>query len=205
MMSASIEEKHSGDTEIMPLIKATKKALARKYIAFLNADFVNNVRTLNFPIPKRLDGKPSSRFSSDSTSSSADMESPEKNIEKKGIKISYSSKVVNRINEFLLQFEDRCFIGHIISECQIRTLRSLNRGILGKVIENFNIFKHQRSLPIAINILMFNSSKMRIPKEIFKDLISELFPDAFECNLGSSIQSLKKSKTYEFLKTIIRS
>ena len=55
---------------------------------------------------------------------------------------------------------------------------------------------------IAINILMFNSSKIRIPKDSFKDLISSLFSKG---DRELTIHSIKKSKTYALIKQVIRS
>ncbi len=203
-MSVTTQDARSEQDQVLPLIMALKKALSRKYMNSLNADFINDVRTLNFTVPKRMDGKPSSRLSSHSTSGSVDLEQPSEAQVKRETRIGYSSKKVNEITEYLLQFEERCFVGRIINETQLRSLRSLNRGILGRILENAKLFKHQSSLPIAINILMFNSSKMKIPKDTFKDLISELYPAYFGSTGTTSIQCIKKSPTYELLKSVIK-
>ncbi len=206
-MSESIEGGESAEqeiVEIMSKIKALKKTLSRKYMANMNSEFVKDVRTLNFTVPKRLDGKPSSRVSSHSTTGSADLESTENARGKTETVSTHVTKLVNQTTEYLLKFEERCFIGRVISDSQVRCLRSLNRGILVKVVEKSKLFKHQRSLPIAITILMFNSSKMRIPRETFRDLLEELFPRALGSSKSNPIPLIKQSKTYELLKSIIR-
>ena len=50
---------------------------------------------------------------------------------------------------------------------------------------------------------MFNSSKMRIPKDSFKDLVSELYQRTD--GKMFTIQALKKSKTYALIKDVIKS
>ncbi len=204
-MSDSIETEESTEKKVLSQIKALKKALSRKYMANLNSDFVKDVRTLNFTVPNRLDGKPSSRVSSHSTTGSADLESTENARGKKETVNMHITKLVNQTTEYLLKFEERCFIGRVISDSQLHCLRSLNKGILVKIIQKFKLFKQQRSLPIAITILMFNSSKMRIPKEIFRELLEELFPRALGCSKQNPIPLIKQSKIYELLKSIIRS
>ena len=203
-MSESIQEAPSEPQDVRPLIMALKKALSRKHMNTINARFIEDVRTLNFSVPKRLDGKQSSRVSSHSTTGSVDLEMTGNTVEKKENRVPSSSRRINHVTEYLLQFEERCFVDRLINEAQLRSLRSLNRGILGKVLENGKLFQHQGSLPIAINILMFNCSKMKIPKETFKELVSELFPPVFGSPQTASIQCIKKSSTYELLKSVIR-
>ena len=184
-------------------IAAHKKYLAKRFMSSLNEEFVNEVRTFKFQMPPKLDGKFSCHDSTHSTTDSLDYESNQKSPDQSRAAVVDGSKRVHKITEVLLQFEERCFIDNVIGEEQLRALRSLNRGVLGKVLEHYDKFKHQRSLPIAINILMFNSSKMKIPKDSFKDLISDLFPRADAKEF--TIHSVKQSKTYSVLKNIIKS
>ena len=197
------EENVSVIQETLQLISAAKKSLTRKYFTGLNAKFIEDIRTLNFAYPKRIDGKPSSRLSSMSTVGSEDFGSQDQ-VKSKKDKFQFSATKVNQITEYLLQFEERCFVDKIIGETQLRSLRSLNRSFLGKVLENTKLFRHQETLLIAINILMFNSSKVKITKGTFRELIFELSPKTFDCNIESCIQTIKNSKTYESLKSIIK-
>ena len=185
------------------LIRSLKKALARKYMTCLNAEFVSDFRTMRFTVPPSHGAKQRSRNSSHSTADSADLESDKRAPRELKSEVKCSSQRVHKMTELLLQFEERCFIDGILDERQVRTFRSLNRGILGTVLENYKQFRHQQTLPIGINILMFNSSKLRIPKDSFKKLKAELFPK-FCANQVSTIQAIKESKTYSLLKRIIR-
>ena len=180
-----------------------KKAIAKRFVSSMNEEFVNEVKGFKFQVPPRIEGKMSCHVSSHSTTDSLDHENSQKSQDQSHEAVYDGSKRVNKITEVLLQFEERCFVDRIVGEEQLRALRSLNRGVLGKVLEHFGQFKHQRSLPIAINILMFNSSKMKIPKDNFKDMISELFPRADSKEF--TIHSVKQSKTYSVLKSIIKS
>ena len=176
-----------------------KLALAKRFVTAMNEEFWHDLLTQNFQKPIKLDGK-ACHVSTRSTAGSSDLDaSPRVQCSREAA----GSKRVNQITEVLLQFEERCLIVGVLSEEQLRALRSLNRGVLGKVIENFNLFKHQRSLPIAINILMFNSSKTKVPKDRFKDLIAELLPQS-DCR-EFTIHAAKQSKTYSVIKQLIKS
>ena len=193
------------ENRIQAEITSHKKYLAKRFVSSMNEEFVNEVRAFKFQVPPRLERKISCRVSTHSTTDSLDQESTPKSQDQSQAAVHDGSKRVNKITEVLLQFEERCTIDGIVGEEQLRALRSMNRGVLGKVLEHFGQFKHQRSLPIAINILMFNSSKMRIPKDTFKELTEELFPKAFGCNIEPSVQFIKKSGTYILLKSVIKS
>ena len=180
-----------------------KRMIAKIFVSTMNEEFLNDIRAFKFQVPPKIEEKFSSRVSSHSTTDSLDQESSQRSLDQKQEEVYDCSKRVNKITETLLQFEERCFIDQILGEEQLRTLRSMNRGVLGKVLEQFSKLKHQRSLPIAINILMFNSSKMKIPKDSFKDVVSKLFPRADSKEF--TIHSAKQSKTYSVLKSIIKS
>ena len=202
-MSLSFEiELLLNEHNLKATITSVKKQLAKKYMTCLNKEFVNDVRTLNFTVPKRLDGKPRASMSSHSTVDSAEQEEEDKSPDHEVGSVPPNPKRINKITELMLLFEERCFVNRFLGESELRAFRSLNRGALGRVLENYNLFKHHHSLPIAINILMFNSSKMNIPKNHFRDLVFELFPCSF--NKDFSIHSIKKFKTYSLLKKVIR-
>ena len=204
LLSIQAGENLESQVQVAQHIQEFKKALSRKHMHNLNAAFVKDVRTLNFKPPKRLDGKESSRLSSQSTSASDDQEQVGPNSSGCHTALDYSCRRVQEVTEHLLQFEERCFVSRLITELQLRSLRSLNRATLERILSHMSRFKHQSSLPIAINILMFNSSKIKIPKDTFKEVIAELFPAAFGGSTGSSIQCIKQSPTYELLKAIIK-
>ena len=168
-------------------IQAWKRALAKRFATNLNGEFVKAYRNMTFSKPRRLDGRPTTSSSSCIRTASSAHE---------------GTKRVNKILEFLAAFEEKCTIEGLMLEPQLRELRFLNRGVLGKVLENFTLFKHQHSMLIAINILMFNSSKMKIPKDSFKDLVSDLFQKSERKEL--TIHTIKKSKTYSMIKQVIR-
>ncbi len=190
------------ENRIQAEIATHKKYLAKRFVSSMNEEFVNEVKAFKFQVPPRIEGKVSCRVSTHSTTDSLDQESSQRSQDQSWTAVHDGSKRVHKITEALLQFEERCYIDRVIGEEQLRALRSLNRGVLGKVIEHFSLFKHQRSLPIAINILMFNSSKMKIPKDSFKDLISDLFPRADAKDF--TIHSIRQSKTYSVLRSIIK-
>lgn len=203
-MSVNMRE-HMGmqmqmDYSYCPEIEEYRKQLAKKYASFLNQDFMNDFRSQNFMVPKRLEGKACSGLSSHSTADSSDLDAHSGQSSKSSMDCS---KRLNKITELLLRFEEKCALDAIISPTELRSLRSLNRGILGKVVDNFTLFKHQHSVLVAINILMFNCSKMKIPKDSFKDVISELFQKIGQKDI--TIYSIKKSKTYSLIKQVIKS
>ncbi len=191
---------HHEETCVWQAILSMRKTLAKKFVTNLYPEFVQDVRNLNFISPPRLDGKPSSRGSVHSTEASSDVGCNEM-VGNSCQPCGDFSKRVNRITEFLLQFEEKCQLDKKLTEASLRALRSLNRGVLGKILDNFMLFKHQHSLLIAINILMFNSSKMRIPKDDFKDMVTNLFQRG---DRELTIHSIKKSKTYSLIKQVIR-
>src|SRR3990167_3138550 len=187
-------------------LNSLKRTMAKRFVASFHAEFVNDLSNLNFAKPARMERKFCSRVSSHSTTDTMDLEIGDSSSYTQAVTNATPlgcSRRLNKVTELLLLFEERCLVRQVLSEEEIRSLRSLNRGVLGKVLEHFTLFKHQHSLLIAINILMFNSSKMRIPKDSFKDLVSELFQrhDGKEF----TILSIKKSKTYALIKHVIKS
>jgi hypothetical protein len=187
-------------------LASLKRTIAKRFVASIHAEFVNDLSQFNFTKPAMMESKICSRVSSHSTTDTLDLEIGDSTSDTQtvtNVAPLGSSKRLNKVTELLLLFEERCLVRQLLSEEEIRSLRSLNRGVLGKVLEHFTLFKHQHSLLIAINILMFNSSKMRIPKDSFKDLVSELFQrhDGKEF----TILSIKKSKTNALIKHVIRS
>ncbi len=201
---ASVNPYQSTEADYYQDIYRYKKLLARKIMSTINAEFVQDLRNNNFPLPKRLDSKACCHVSSHSTTDSLDLESISDTPLGTQVQSAYDvTKRVNKITEHLLQFEEKALIESIVCEEQLRALRSLNRGVLGKVLEDYTLFKRQHSLLIAINILMFNSSKMKIPKESFKELLSDLFTKTERKEY--TIHNIKKSKTYSLLNTVIKS
>jgi hypothetical protein len=187
-------------------LTSLKRTIAKRFVASLHAEFLNDISQLNFTKPARMDSKICSRVSSHSTTDTMDLEIGDSSSDTQMVTNATplgSSRRLNKVTELLLLFEERCLVRQLLTEEEIRSLRSLNRGVLGKVLEHFTLFKHQHSLLIAINILMFNSSKMRIPKDSFKDIVSELFQR--QDGKEFTILSIKKSKTYALIKHAIRS
>lgn len=185
-----------------------KFGIAKRFVTRFNSETVQAVRCLDFtPPPRRISERRSSSGStgiSDSPNSETCLESPTLRAACVGEEISSVPPCrEGDIQEAFLLFEERCMLLSLLPEYEMKTFRSLNRGVLGKVLEHFTLFKHQHSLLIAINILMFNSSKMRIPKDSFKDLVSELFQRNEKRDL--SINSLKETRSYTLIKEILRS
>ena len=200
-------EERSGETiEFHQQLKQAKQNLALRFVTVLNAEFVSDVRSLNFAAPPRRNGKPSAVLSSQSTVDSMEVEeieSPSSPTSTKATSPSDSSRRLNRITEVLLQFEEKCLMDRLITELQMRSLRSLNRGLVSLVLERPKMFKDQPSFIIALTILMFNSFRIKLPKNAFRDLISELFP-----KFGSkeqTVQNIKQSKAYSLIKCLLQS
>ena len=189
--------------EVGPLIHSIKKALARKFMAKLNPSFVSDFHKMKFSVPPRTNGRQRSRDSSHSTTASEHVDSNKKVSRAKKSVDGVSSQRISAITEFLLQFEERCFISAIFDSTKLSAFRSLNRGVLQRVVENYGLFRHQPSLPIAINILMFNSSKLQMPKTSFKDLAAGLIKSIKSAG-ELSIESIKQSSTYALVKQVIR-
>ena len=117
-------------------IQAWKRTLARKFATNLNVEFVNDFKNMSFTKPKRLGNNLTVR-SVGSTSCSADFEREEEGKHQTIDTSAYDgSKRVNKITEFLLAFEEKCLIDGLMGESHLRAFRSLNRGVLGKVLEN---------------------------------------------------------------------
>lgn len=196
------------ETDLGKAVSDLKCGMAKRFVTRFNSETVQAVRCLEFtPPPPRVSCRRSSSGSTgltDSPNSEACLDSPTLRAAGLGEEAYTASYCRERdIHEALLQFEEKCVLLSLLPEREMKAFRSLNRGVLGKVLEHFTLFKHQHSLLIAINILMFNSSKMRIPKDSFKDLVSELYQRNEKRDL--SINSLKETRSYTLIKELLRS
>jgi hypothetical protein len=196
------------ETDLGKAVLELKCGMAKKFVTRFNSETVHAVRSLEFTPPApRVYGRRSSSGStglSESPNSDAGLDSPKlraTSLAEEGCTVAPCRE--RDIQEALLLFEEKCVLVSLLPEHKMKAFRSLNRGVLGKVLEHFTLFKHQHSLLIAINILMFNSSKMRIPKDSFKDIVSELFQRYEKKNM--SIDSLKETRSYILIKEILRS
>jgi hypothetical protein len=196
------------ETDLVKVVSELKCGMAKKFVTRFNSETVHAVRSLEFTPPApRVCGRRSSSGStgiSETPNSDAGLESPKLRATPLGEDGCTVAPCRERdIQDALLLFEEKCILLSLLPDHKMKAFRSLNRGVLGKVLEHFTLFKHQHSLLIAINILMFNSSKMRIPKDSFKDLVSELFQRNEKRDL--SINFLKETRPYALIKEILRS
>lgn len=190
---ASSHSSSSSEEEIFLSSVSSYRAELSKHLAIsLNRRFLSDLKAMNFQTPCSQILKAKSRASTEADEPSEEVQ----------INLTDAVKRINKVNELLLQFEEKCYINKVISESQLRTLRSKNRGVLGKVLDTIILFKHHHVANIAINILMLNSSKIKIPKNTFKALISQTFKRT--SGREFTIYSAKQSKTHALLKAVVK-
>lgn len=110
---------------------------------------------------------------------------------------------VNLITGLLLSFEERLLVEKVLDEAKLRVFRSLNRGLLGLVLERIAEFRNQKYSSVACSILMINSSKVKVPKEVFNKTISSM-ETMSRMNL-TSVSAVKRSKGFVLLKRLLES
>ena len=109
---------------------------------------------------------------------------------------------LNLITSLLLSFEERCITEKMLSPETVRTFRSMNRGLLGKVLESMHYFRNQKYTSIASCILMLNASKLKIPKEDFTKILTSI--DVMKTMNLTSIHAIKRSKAFGLLQQVIK-
>ena len=177
-----------------------KRALSLKLFREANEEYFRDFREMNFSVPQKKDHlEQKMQRSTLSTAHSDELEAGY--LPKQERTSQDEQKKAKVITNVLIEFEERCSLTRSIDHANLQILRSLNRTVLNRVLQYLGLFKHHQSLLIAVNILMFNSSKAGIPKESFKKLITEFLPKRKEV----TVMSIKKSKSYSLLKNIVKS
>jgi len=109
----------------------------------------------------------------------------------------------NLITGLLLSFEERMLVEKVLDEARLRIFRSLNRGLLGLVLEHISEFRNQKYSSVACSILMINASRLKIPKEVFNRTISSM-ETMSRMNL-TSVSAVKRSKGFVLLRRLLES
>ena len=164
----------------------------------LHKGFFDEISQGRFLKPKRIDvtrwmDKKSPGSTTDSSGESTEPRNPGSSVEEWKI---------NLITTLLLAYEERCKIENVLDENNLRIFRSMNRGLLGKVLENMEEFRSQKYSGIACSILMINASKLKIPKENFTSILCQM--DIMNRLNLTSINSIKRSKVFTLIKRIIK-
>ena len=109
---------------------------------------------------------------------------------------------LNLITTLMLAFEEKCFTEHILEEEKLRTLRSLNRSLLGKILEHMDEFRNQKYSNLTCAIMMVNAARMKIPKKVFNCVLSSL-QNGSNNLIPNSVAEIKRSKAFSLIKKVM--
>mgnify|MGYP007115137422 CR=1 FL=1 len=191
-MEGSSEE--CADCYSQPDMRTVKARIAAGLMKELHKAFFTEFLEGGFMRPPRVN-KPQSVHKSQDGST---VDSLEPKVQTKAVE----EWKINLITTLLLNFEERCLTDRVLNEEALRVFRSLNRGLLGKVLEHIEEFKSQKYSSLACSILMINSSKVKIPKEDFIRIISGF--EVMDRLHLTSIAAIKKSKVFSLLKSVLK-
>ena len=179
-------------------LQLLKESLAVVHMKQLHKAFFTEISQGRFTKPQRLQCTSSKQklSSGSTTDSQGDSSEPRPSGG------SVEEWKVNLITTLLLSYEERCKIENVLDDHGLRMFRSMNRGLLGKVLENIEEFRSQKYSGIACSILMINASKMKIPKEQFTSMLSQM--DIMTRLNLTSINAIKKSKVFSLIKRITK-
>lgn len=197
-MEGSGEEScsESSYSHSQPQWQAVKDRLAIGFMKELHKAFFTEVYEGRFLKPTRRAEVPVQKSAHGSTAASGEEVS-----ENRGPKGSVEEWKVNLITGLLLSFEERLLEEKVLDEAKLRVFRSLNRGLLGLVLEHIVEFRNQKYSSLACSILMINSSKVKVPKEVFNKTISSM-ETMSRMNL-TSVSAVKRSKGFVLLKRLL--
>ncbi len=179
-------------------IRSLKTRLATVFVKQLHKSFFAELAQGRFMKPRRIAVTSiSQKSSASSTSASAG-----DGIEPHKPSASVEEWKLNLITTLMLAFEEKCFTDNIISEDGLSNFRSLNRCLLGKVINRMVEFRGQKYSSLTCAIMMINASKLKIPKEDFNRVLSSL-QSSINLNV-TSVSEIKRSKAFLLIKRVLQ-
>lgn len=187
-------------------LKLLKEKLAKTFMKEIHKSYFSEIAKGGFTKPVRREVvTDSSTQKKDSVGGSTmDSESEKSNSEE--VRWPTSSESVeewktNLITGLFLEFEERCFLEKHMDEEAIRVFRSMNRGLLSKILfEHGKMFRGQKYASIASCILMINASKLKLCKDKFMRVMAGM-SSMQRMNL-TTVSSIKRTKSFLLLKSL---
>ena len=179
-------------------IRSLKARLATVFVKQLHKSFFAELAQGRFMKPRRI-GVPSTHHKSSASSTAG---SAGDGIESLQPSPSVEEWKLNLITTLMLAFEEKCYVDHIVSEEGLSNFRSLNRSLLGKIMNRMVEFRGQKYSSLTCAIMMINASKLKIPKEVFNKVLASL---QASINLNvTSVSEIKRSKAFLLIKRVLQ-
>ena len=193
-MEAASEESCCSDSYPSLCLKQLKDKLAVVFMKELHKAFFTETVRDGFERPPRLvvSAMAQEKFSPSKTTKSSE------SVVKSHQGGNVEEWKINLITTLLVDIEEKCLVLKILDPETMKLFRSMNRGLLGLILENASEYRSQKHCSLAASILMINASKVKIPKEIFTKLLASV--EVFSRLNLTTINGVKRSKAYTLLK-----
>ena len=181
-------------------IRSVKAKLAAVFMNELHKAYFAEVAQGRFLKPRKIAVTTSNYHQKSSTSSTQGSVGDVK--EPKPQSSAVEEWKLNLITTLMLAFEERCFTERVLEEEKLRTFRTLNRGLLGKILESMPEFRNQKYSSLTCSILMVNAARMKIPKEVFNCVLGALQKESNNM-VPNSVAEIKRSKAFSLIKKVL--